>query len=253
MDSRLHEQLREVGAAHWWYEGRRRIVEAQLEQLFEPGPHREILEVGCGSGSMLPVLARFGNVTAIEPDGGAVEYCRSTYGAIASVLQGRVPDDLPAKGSYDLVGAFDVLEHLADDVGALEAIGASLRRGGRLVATVPAFPSLWGRQDELSHHFRRYRADRLTNVVERAGLHIDRLTYFNTVLFAPIAFLRLTRRVAERLSRAHLQERGSDFDAGPRGWFSNRLLAGIFGLERHLLRRRDLPVGVSLLLIAQAS
>lgn len=254
MDERLHAQLREVGAAHWWYEGRRRILSSVLGGVLGSSTDRRVLEIGCGSGAMLPMLSQFGLVDAIEPDPGAVAFCRQQFGGLATVTEGRVPDDLRPGADYDLVAAFDVLEHLEDDTSGLRAITRVLRPGGYLVATVPTFPSLWGRQDELSHHFRRYRKRGLEDLVAATELEIERLTYFNALLFPPIAAVRLGNRAMQPLRRfgAGRAHDRSDFDTGPGG--SARLssvLAAVFGLERHLLRRTNLPVGVSLLLVAR--
>ncbi len=251
MDDRLHAQLRDVGDAHWWYEGRRRIIRAELEALFAPDPERRILELGCGSGSMLTTLARFGRVDALEPNADAVAHCRSAYGQVATVTEGQVPHDVPSDGTFDLVVAFDVLEHLQDDVGALEAVVRSLHPGGWFVATVPAFPSLWGRQDVLSHHHRRYRSATLSAAAERGGLLVERLTYFNTLLFPPIAGIRLATRLKNAVVRSRSAPAGSDLETGPSGAAATAVLTRVFGAERHLLRRADLPFGVSLLLVTR--
>jgi SAM-dependent methyltransferase len=253
MDERLHEQLREVGAAHWWYEGRRRILTSVLDEKLDPSSDRRLLEVGCGSGAMLAMLQRFGTVEAIEPDPGAVAHCQQQLSAVATVVEGSVPGDLRPGADYDVVAAFDVLEHLEDDAAGLRAIRETLRPGGWLVATVPAFPSLWGRQDELSHHFRRYRRRGLERLASGAGFEIERLTYFNTILFPPIAIIRLAHRVVRRFRRAKGERPldRSDFDTGPGRSRLGGVLARLFGLERHVLRRADLPVGVSLLLVAR--
>ena len=170
MDDRLHEQIRDVGDAHWWYEGRRRILESELDRWLAPDPTQRILEVGCGSGSLLASLACHGVVEGLEPNEAAVEHCQRELGDIATVRQGWIPDDLPADGSYDVVAAFDVLEHLADDRATVDALRSTLRPGGLFIATVPAFPSLWGAQDELSHHHRRYRAQQPPGPHPRRGL-----------------------------------------------------------------------------------
>ena len=245
MDDLLHRQLREVGGAHWWYEGRRRIVEAELERVLPPRKDRTLLEVGCGSGAMLPMLARFGRAVGLEPDASSVAHCAAALGDVASVVCGRIPDDVPRDGSFDVVGAFDVLEHLPDDHSAVDSLRDALRPGGILVATVPAFPILWGRQDELSHHFRRYRRRGLCELMSSAGLEVRRITYFNTVLFAPVAAVRLARRLIGIGGT-----RKSDFDVGPGGARTTRVLAALFASERHLLEHFDLPFGVSLLAVA---
>lgn len=247
MDDRLHADLRRFGESHWWYEGRRRVVEAELASLgLVPGA--AILDVGCGSGAMLPSLARFGTVTGIETDIDAVRHCEEVHADVATVVHGSLPDALPADGDLDLVTAFDVIEHLDDDAGALRAASRSLRPGGRLLLTVPAFPSLWGPQDELSHHRRRYRKATLTAAFDGSGLQIDRMTYFNCFLFPPIAALRWSRRLLP--ARRGEAEMESDFSVGPDGGWLASVLESVFAAERHVLRVTDLPFGVSLLAVA---
>ena len=100
-----------------------------------------------------------------------------------------LPDD-----AFDVVTALDVLEHIADDRHALREIARVMKPGGLLLATVPAHRWMWGAQDEISHHFRRYSAPEMRDRVEVAGFDLERLTYFNSILFAPIAAVRLARR-----------------------------------------------------------
>jgi SAM-dependent methyltransferase len=139
-----------------------------------------------------------------------------------------------------------VLEHIEDDGGALREVARVLRPGGTLLATVPAFGWMWGAQDEISHHFRRYTAGELRKLICGARFETERLTYFNTILFPPIAAIRVARRVWQGESDTR-----SDFEMTQPG-VVNRMLAGVFSSEARWLRRRDLPVGVSLLAVATA-
>ena len=146
-----------------------------------------------------------------------------------------------APAVFDVVLALDVLEHLDDDATALAEAGRLLKPGGTLVVTVPALPSLWGAQDVVSHHRRRYTKRTMRALFARAGLPAPALTYFNTLLLPPLAAVRWLAR-ARGPSTAQL----SDFEKNRPG-LANELLARVFALERHLLRHLSLPVGVSLL------
>jgi SAM-dependent methyltransferase len=159
-----------------------------------------------------------------------------------------------ADGSFDLVTAFDVLEHLDDDVRALREMARVARPGGLIAVTVPAYRWMWGRQDEVSHHRRRYTGRSLRQAITAAGLSLRRLTAFNTILFPGIAALRITRRLAGRLADggqtpdpAGLK---SDFSMTKAGPF-NDLLAATFSAEAAVLGMVDLPIGVSFLAIAE--
>jgi hypothetical protein len=146
-----------------------------------------------------------------------------------------------ASCAFDVVLLLDVLEHLDDDVAGLREATRLLKPRGLLLVTVPALPVLWGQQDEVSHHRRRYTRRSLEGALQGAGLQDPCLSYFNSLLLGPIVAVRLVRRLLRpgRASR-------SDFEDNHPGAV-NDVLAALFGMERHLLGRVPLPLGVSLL------
>lgn len=232
---------------HWWFVGRRRIILAVLGAHLTPAQHGQtprVLDLGCGTGTMLGYLRRFGEVDGVDADEHAVRYCHTRGHTRVQLLESAAlpfPDH-----SFDLVTALDVLEHIDDDRRALEEIARVLRPGGTFLATVPAHPWMWGAQDEISHHYRRYTMHELEHRILASELELERLTHFNTILFAPIAAVRLARRL-----RPPRGEPRSDFEMTREG-AANRLLAGVFSAEARWLRSRDLPFGVSLLALARA-
>jgi SAM-dependent methyltransferase len=233
----LHERR------HWWFVGRRRIVASILASVLGDRRNLEILDIGCGTGGMIPLLRPFGRVTAIDPSEEAIRYSGERYSGQAILRRVDFPREAPPGGRYDLVTLFDVLEHLDDDREALRKVAGLLGSGGRLVLTVPAHRSLWSPHDEINQHRRRYARVELQGRIREAGLSVLRMTYFNAFLFPAVWAARSFRR------RAALQgDRRSDFRI-QKDWMNN-LLAGVFGAERFLLRAFDLPLGVSLLAIA---
>jgi SAM-dependent methyltransferase len=177
---------------------------------------------------------------ALDPSPASLEMSRRyPYGARLRGDLTRLP--FP-DGSLDLVLALDVLEHLDDDRAGLAEIARTLRPGARAVLAVPALQSLWGLQDELAHHRRRYRRPALVAAVRGAGLEVERATYFNTLLLPVIwAGRRVLRSVPHNLrSEAQIRVPGL-----------NAPLRALFGGERHLLRLLDLPLGVSLFCLAR--
>ncbi|UCC99583.1 MAG: methyltransferase domain-containing protein, partial [Phycisphaerales bacterium] len=146
--------------------------------------------------------------------------------------------------SFDVIMALDLIEHLDDDVQALQRFVRLLRPNGSLILFVPAFNLLWGLQDEVSHHCRRYTAGELRGKLEKADLRVNKLTYVNTFLF-PLIW---AGRIALRFFGSNAQI-VSENDLHP-GW-SNGLLQAIFATERPLLRRVNFPFGVSLLCVAK--
>jgi len=240
MERHIYESMRELQQAHWWFAARRQILGSELRRLPLPRPAR-ILEVGCGPGGNLELLKRFGEVRAIEPDAESRAYATECSGV--RVDGGLLPDGLPDLGGpFDLICAFDVIEHVDDDTGAVAALAALVKPGGFLVTTVPAYAWLWSEHDAQHHHKRRYTRPAYRRLFEAAGLTVRRATYFNSVLFAPIAGIRLARTAA-RL-------RGGDDERMPPPAL-NGLLRGLFAAEASILKATDLPFGVSILLIAE--
>jgi SAM-dependent methyltransferase len=237
MDATIYEQTAAVETRHWWFRARRRIVGHLLRGLPLPTP-AEILEVGAGTGGNLTQLARYGHVTAVEPDERARALARGVAGV--EVRPGHLPDGLELPPGYlaDLVVLLDVLEHLEDDEAALRSLVPQVRPGGWLLLTVPALPALWSRHDESHHHRRRYRRRPLARRLERAGWEVRLLSYYNAALLPLIA--------AVRLLGAHTGRPGdADLSIPPAPW--NQLLEGLLAGERHLLGRGiRLPLGVSL-------
>ncbi len=243
MDHALYDEFAEVGDDHWWFRGRRHIVGSVLAaELGEPSASLRVFEVGCGTGAMLDILAPHGAVGAIDMSPEAVAYCHERHPGLADVRVGQIPDDLPAPESVDVIAAFDVMEHLDDDVEALARIRQALRPGGRFVCTVPAFQFLWSAHDEINHHKRRYRARMLRARLVEAGFIVDRLTYFNSWLFPVAVAVRLASRIRGGPARSDL--------AMPPAWL-NELLTRLFSSEARVLRKRSLPVGVSLLAVGR--
>jgi SAM-dependent methyltransferase len=239
MDRGAYDQMQCVEQDHWWFAARREILAGEIARLPLP-KSAHVLEVGCGCGGNLEMLASFGKVSAVEPDAASRAWAAQRGDAV--VREGALPDRLPDFGhGFDLVAALDVVEHVAEDGLALRALCDALNPGGFLVATVPAYSWMWSEHDERHHHERRYHRPGFRRLAESAGLVVRRGSYFNTVLFPVIA--------AARLASAASSGSRND-DALPRPWV-NRLLKAVFTSERGLLQFTDLPFGVSILMIAQ--
>ena len=240
MNRDFYREYFEVEDRHWWFVGRREIFLDVLERRLGSGADRSILDIGSGTGTMIGHLARFGDVRGVDFDPEAIRFCRERGVIDVELLEG---DGLPFEDErFDVVTSFDVLEHIEDDAQMLAEMRRVLRPGGTLLVSVPALPFLWGPQDEISHHQRRYRRAALGRAITAGGFDLERLSFFNTLLFPPIAAIRVLR-----LNRGG--EAQSDFRLVP-GACVNRTLARLFASEARLLRRRDLPIGVSLLALA---
>jgi SAM-dependent methyltransferase len=248
VDADLLATFADIQWTHWWFRGRRAVLDDVLARRLGGPPSRRnlevqrVLEVGCGTGAMVPVLAKYGAVTGMDPSGEAVAECKAQFPE-HTFVKGTVPDDVPDE-TFDLVAALDVLEHIDDDVGALRRLGDALAPGGLLLLTVPAYRWLWGPHDEINHHVRRYTRRTLRAAVTNAGFEVERTTYFNSILFPAAAVVRLGRRYFAR----HQEPTA---DLAVTGRRANEVMARMFAAERRPLRHVDLPFGVSVLALAR--
>ena len=223
---------------HWYFRGRLAVLLGVLARLLPAPPYR-VLELGCGTGNVLQALDRFGELIGVERD---AEMRAIGRAAGLDIREGSLPDDIPvAAGWADAVLLLDVIEHLDDDVAALRAAREAVRPGGLVLVTVPAYAWLWSGHDVALGHRRRYSARRLRGVLRVAGLTVDHVGYFNTVLFPAIAGVRLLKRLVG--DTRHDLHRPSAF--------VNAALTRLFALERHVALRPGLPFGSSLVAVAR--
>ena len=241
MERVVYDHMAELDQRHWWYRGRRRVLAELIGRVVRPPAGASILEVGCGTGHNFEMLSKFGRVDAVELD----ESARS----MAEKRLGRrvLPDPLPElngvdDGAYDVICAFDVIEHIVDDCRALAAIAAKLKPGGKLVMTVPAHPWMWSQHDVINHHQRRYSKRALAALIEGSPLSLEGIGYLNSLLFPIAAGQRLTAKLLNR------DDDGLALPPGP----LNGALEAIFAAERHLIGRVPLPPGLSLYAVASA-
>jgi 2-polyprenyl-3-methyl-5-hydroxy-6-metoxy-1,4-benzoquinol methylase len=233
---------------HFWFRARNEIIAALVGSTIRRLPDGfRILEMGCGSGNVLRVLQRLadgrGQVQALELSPEAAKVARARTGL--EVASGYLAD-LSASKRYDLIAAFDVLEHIGDEAGVLRQIDARLKASGRLVLTVPAHSSLWSTFDVASGHVRRYTPASLTRALNAAGFHVEYLSYFMSILFPPMWLRRRLIRSDQGTMAAILD---SEFRTLP---VVNRVVYEVLRLESHMIRRRRrLPIGTSLAVIAQ--
>lgn len=244
MKKEMYPHIHQIEQTHWWYVARRKIVFDWVFRTLAGYSEPRVLDVGCGTGFNVAHLRARGyrHVIGLDYSTEALAFCRSRDLVHLACGDGARP---PLRhGSFDLIMALDLLEHLDDDVQALREFARLLKPGGSLVLFVPAFNFLWGLQDKVSHHRRRYTAGELEQKLKSVGFSIDRLTYANMFLFPLIWMGRLLLRLSGNRIKGT-----SENDLHP-GW-SNGLLQAIFAAERPLLHYANLPFGVSLFCIAK--
>jgi SAM-dependent methyltransferase len=241
MQEHTYSIMYQIEETHWWFAGRRRIISGFVEKIcsnLEKQPH--ILDVGCGTGANLELLARFGDAEGVDVSPDALAFCRER--GLQNVRLGEA-EHLPfADASFDLVTGLDVVEHLDDDVAGLQEMRRILRPGGRALLFVPAFMFLWGVQDDISNHRRRYTLKELTETVSASGLEVERATYANITFFFPVLLGRLLMRLTGFRPASE-----NNLTVG----FLNRPLGSILGAEQLWLRHTGLPFGVSAICIAR--
>lgn len=231
-----------VEQSHWWHIGRRKIIAGFVEEICRRVTDRRprILDVGCGTGANLMMLSKYGDAEGVDISEDALAFCRER--GLDKVRLGA-GEELPYDdGAFDLVTALDVVEHMDDDLAGLKEMRRVLRPGGRVLLFVPTFMFLWGLQDDVSNHRRRYRLPELRRVLEEAGFEVERTTYANITFFFPILFIRQLMRVTGIKAESENNINVSAF---------NGVLGRLFAAESRVLRYMNLPFGVSGLCVAR--
>jgi SAM-dependent methyltransferase len=240
MDRDYELQTHQAEDRHWWYRGRRSVLEGVVADLHLLANAR-ILDAGCGSGRNMVDLAHHGAVTGIELSQTSVLLARDRKAG--EVIEGSVLDMPFAEDSFDLAASLDVIEHLDDDLGALRELRRVVAPGGALLVTVPAYQWLWSGHDEINHHHRRYTRDSLQRIGEQAGWRQVRTTYFNSLLLPVAIVLRILDRLSTRTTESSLD---LWVPPEPLNWLLERPLA----LEAALISRGGrIPAGLSLLAV----
>jgi ubiquinone/menaquinone biosynthesis C-methylase UbiE len=241
MQQQFEDHYHDIESTHWWFVARRQAVH-DLVVKARLAPSARILEIGCSGGLLMEQFQRegFTDVQGIDISPAGVELCRKKN-LTAQIMDAQHLDFPDA--CFDFVTASDVLEHLADEAGALREWRRVLKPGGVLLVFVPAFMFLWTSHDVANKHYRRYLASELNQRMLTTGFTIVRSSYWNSFLFPPIALLRTVKRL---LSGGKLPEIGGqgDFFVPPR--IVNRVLLALVGIENRLLRLGvNWPLGVS--------
>jgi SAM-dependent methyltransferase len=241
MQQHTYAIMNRVEDSHWWFVGRRLILESFLKEIVQrlEIQNPKILDVGCGTGANLEMLAQFGESEGVDVSDDALEFCKAKGLKAHKGLAERLPFE---DASFDLVTALDVVEHLDNDVEGLREMNRVLKKDGRALMFVPAFMFLWGVQDDISHHRIRYTKKQIIERVKDAGFEIERATYANITFFAPI----LVGRAVMKLTGIK-PESENNITIGA----LNGFLGKLFGAERLWLKNFNFPFGVSIVIVAR--
>jgi SAM-dependent methyltransferase len=239
-----YARLAEYEQSYWWHQGRLEIIKTYMRWASRNRPDSAILNVGCDTGGTIGMLEKFGTVDNVDTSDDAITFARRLgHGNITKV------DDvsLPFKDKvYDIVGAFDVLEHIADQKSALSEWKRVLKDDGAIVMTVPAYQWLWSRHDIAMHHWRRYTMRSLTTVAAEVGLMPERKSYAISFSLPLVAGFRLVSKILDRRADSE-----SSFAPLPRA--VNKFFTALLRAEAKLHNVVSLPAGSSLITILRKS
>ena len=241
MQKQFEDHYHNIESSHWWFVARRQAVHDLVVKAQLP-PEARILEIGCSGGLLMEQFRRegFTRVEGIDISQDGIDLCRQKK-LSAQVMDAQKLDFPDA--SFDFVTASDVLEHLADEGGALREWRRVLKPGGTLLVFVPAFMFLWTAHDVANKHQRRYRSSELNHRMQAAGFTIARSSYWNSFLFPAIALVRVVKHLVTG-GKLPVDGGHGDFFVPPK--VINQTLLGLVRLENSLLRLGvNWPLGVS--------
>jgi SAM-dependent methyltransferase len=240
-EAHAFQDLAAVEDEYFWFRARNALIEWALT-TYLPGS-RTFLEVGCGNGQVLRALQRAAPELRLTASEAFYEGLHVAAARLHDIDLLRVDvRRLPFVEEFDVVGAFDVLEHVDDDHEAMQQIAGATKRGGGVLITVPQHPRLWSEIDAYSHHRRRYTRATLTALLQTAGLSLVRMTSFVSLLLPGLLMSRILRR-------GRPVDPVAEYQIPPA---VNRLAGAMMGIERRLIRAGvSFPAGGSLLAVAR--
>lgn len=251
MQQHTYAIMDRVEDSHWWFVGRRAILETFMRQIVDRFGSRlqaadgsgtqnlRILDVGCGTGANLEMLSQFGSSEGVDVSDDALEFCRKK----GLTVQKGLAETLPYEdGTFDVSTALDVIEHLDDDIAGLREMHRVTKTGGYSLVFVPAFMWLWGVQDDISNHRIRYTKKQIVERIEKAGFTVERATYANFTFFAPI----LGGRTIMKITGIKPESENNITINGLNGIFGK-----LFSSESLWLKNFNFPFGVSIVIVAK--
>ena len=241
MDAEAYKEMIELQEEHWWFVARRDVIQSFIKMQMPQSSTGKVLEIGCGVGGNVGLLSQSGQYRGIDMHKPAIDYCSEKYPQFE--FQCTRVEDIPQEfnsNKFDSIYILDVLEHIDDQVAILKSAQNYLTQSGKILVTVPAFEFLWSPHDEFVHHVRRYTKAGLKKVLEDSGYKVERISYFNSILFPLALIQRLGMRLLNRKLSTHLSTPPA---------IVNWLFKVIFAQEAWILKRTNLPVGLSIIAV----
>lgn len=239
MDHINYEIEHKLERKHWWFTVRRKLFSSILSD-YKISKSAKILDIGTSTGTNLRMLRDDGYTNYIGMDIAqeSKEFCAAK--GLGNVLIHDVSKPFP-ESSFDVIIATDIIEHIDDDKKALNNIFNATKPGGFVLITVPCFMFLWGPQDDLSHHKRRYIKKELVQLIKEQGFRVLKSFYFNFLLLAPIFMMRkLLKMLGKKQNENEINSS-----------LINKIFQAIFTLDVKLAKVLPIPFGVSCCVIVQ--
>lgn len=245
MEKDEYRVMYDIEQSYWWFVGKQFLMKTVLNSLPARASRGDsILDIGCGTGIVMKLLAGFGTAFGMELSQEAIQFLKQR--GLKLIVRSDAGRSIPFKANtFSTVSCLDVLEHLDDDSVVLDEMVRVCKPGGHIIITVPACKALWSVHDEALHHKRRYSRKDLLAKAGKFNCAVLKSSYYNATLMIPILAVRKLRSVVPGK-----REVRSDFFMPLPRWL-NILLAAVFVAEIRCLRFLDLPFGVSLLLVIQ--
>ena len=218
---------------HWWFKSRVLIFDSILQNL-KLKKNIKILDYGSGVGSNIAMLKKYGKVDSLEPNIIATKFLKKTF---------KIKIIKKLKKKYNLILLADVIEHIKNDRKKIKEIFGALNNNGYLILTAPAFQFLFSKKDESLHHYRRYNSYNLLSMFNKKEIKIIKLSYFNFILFFPIAITILLFKLL-RINFIDKVEKTPNF-------LINYLMFKIFSFEKYILKYINFSFGLSILLVVK--
>jgi SAM-dependent methyltransferase len=245
MDKNYYKEYYTLERNHWWFKVRAKIIILLIDKSIKKLPQNtnlQVLNAGAAIGRTSEILGKYGTVTSLEYDKDCCDFAKENLNM--DITHGNILALPYADNSFDVVCAFDVIEHVEDDKLAISEMKRVCKGGGLLVVTVPAYMLLWSHHDVVNQHFRRYTKRNIFKLFSNNTLDVNFATYYNSILFFPILLFRLlTKLIPQRWIR---NGAGSDATLTNENGLANSFLYRIFNLELGYLKFLKFPFGVSI-------
>jgi 2-polyprenyl-3-methyl-5-hydroxy-6-metoxy-1,4-benzoquinol methylase len=218
---------------HFWFKSRRELISQVFNKFISK--KNKIIEIGAGTGNIARMLSNEGydlSIGEIHPNG--IEYALKKNNSNLSIYQFDIMHN-PFKNHFDVVGLFDVLEHIEDDKLAINNISKMLKRGGKIILTVPAHMWLWCEEDDISNHFKRYELDNLKELLKDEGFIINYATNF-FISIIPLLYLRTKNKSSDEITINPI---------------INFILSIISNIENKILKFISSKIGGSIIIVAE--